>query len=275
MNIIETPELQLEILVSTINRNSLDFLKVMFQNSNLSDHKILVVNQTTENCTIDSKDPKIRVINSFEKGLSKSRNLAIENAIGDVCLLADDDAVFVEGFEKLILKSYETLDNADVITFKTLTTENKPFSNYPKGISELGSFCKYVLSIEISFKRKSILNSSVRFDEQFGLGATFQDSENYIFLLELLKHKKCHLFFVPEFVVIHKPFTSSDDIVSDRFVFARSALNYKLHKQLAYFWLMKYIFFLLRNGYIKFSNVKDKWSMGIKGIYAYQELSNK
>ena len=40
----------------------------------------------------------IRVINSFEIGLSKSRNLAIKNALGDICIIADDDIEYVEDF---------------------------------------------------------------------------------------------------------------------------------------------------------------------------------
>src|SRR5690606_26692020 len=106
----------------------------------------------------------IRVINSFEKGLSKSRNLALDNAIGDICLLADDDVVYLQDFQKVVLESYATLKNADVVTFKTLTTENKPYYDYPKDISMLGSFSKYVLSIEISFKRNSVLESGNRFN---------------------------------------------------------------------------------------------------------------
>jgi glycosyltransferase involved in cell wall biosynthesis len=43
--------------------------------------------------------PSVRVVNSFEKGLSKSRNLGLLNAHGKIVLLADDDEVF-KGFEK-------------------------------------------------------------------------------------------------------------------------------------------------------------------------------
>jgi len=266
------PEPRLEILIATLNRSSLDFLDVMFQNNDLSKHSILIVNQTNEENILKSNQSHIRVINSFEKGLSKSRNLAIDNAIGDICLLADDDAIYLKGFEKIILESYENQPQADVITFKTLTTENKPFYKYPKQSKSLGAFSEYVLSIEISFKKAAIKNGKIRYDEQFGLGATFQDSENYIFLKQLQDHTDLNLYFVSEFIVIHKPFTSSDEINSDRFVFARSALNYKLYKQIAYFWLVKYLFFLLRNNYIGFSEISAKWKVGLNGIKTYKGL---
>lgn len=275
MNKIKASSLQLEILIATVNRNSLHFLDSMFQNNDISDYQILVVNQTSENNKIDSEDPKIRTINSNETGLSKSRNLAIENAIGDICLLADDDVVFIEGFEKTIIQSYSDIENADVIAFKTLTTENKPYSQYPKSTSKLEGFAKEVLSIEITFRRASIANSKVRFNEHFGLGATFGDSENYIFLKDLMKLKEINLFFIPEYIVIHEPFSSSNDIFSDRLVFARSALNYKFYGNAAYVYVLKLIFFLLRKKLIKFSEISHKFKVAHSGIQTYKQLKSK
>ncbi len=271
---MDKSEVPLEILVSTVNRNSLDFLEVMFQNNNISDYQILVINQTSENHTLNSNDPKIRVINSFEKGLSKSRNLAIENAIGDICLLADDDVVYIEGFEKPIIEGYRHLEDADIITFKTLTTENKPFSKYPKRTSQLKSFSKYVLSIEISFRRLSIVNRVIRYDEFFGLGAIFQDSENYLFLLGLQKQTNLKLYFIPEFIVMHPPLTSSDEVVSDRLIFARCALNYKLYGNAGYVYVFKYLFYLLRHRLIAFNEINDKFKVAHSGIQTYKKLNN-
>ncbi len=272
MNKKEASSLHLEILISTVDRNSLEFLDVMFQYNKLSDYQILIINQTSAECTVFSNDPKIRVINSFEKGISKSRNLAIENAVGDICLLADDDVVFLKGFENHIVQSHSELKDADVITFKTLTTENKPYSKYPKERTHLDTFCIYVLSIEISFKRLSIVNGTVRFNENFGLGATFQDSENHIFLLDLIKYKHLKLVFEPEFIVIHEPLSSSDEINSDRLIFARGALNYKLYGYWAYIYVWKLMFFLLRKNLINFNDIGHKVNVAHSGIKTYKNL---
>ena len=59
-------------------------------------------------------------IDTLDRGLSKSRNLAIKNAIGDICLIADDDVVLEKDFHESILSSYESLSDADLISFKTL-----------------------------------------------------------------------------------------------------------------------------------------------------------
>lgn len=272
MNITEASSFQLEILVSTMNRNSLEFLEVMFQNNTLSEYQILIINQTTADCLLTSERPNVRVINSFERGLSKSRNLAMNHAIGDICLLADDDVIYLKGFETLVLQSHKRLKDADLITYKTLTTEDRPYYEYPKNESVLGRFCKYVLSIEISFKRKSIVESKVRFNENFGLGATFQDSENYIFLQDLMHQCNHKLMFVPEFIVIHEPFSSSSQVDSDRLIFARSALSYKRYGNAAYIYVAKLIYFLFRKNYIKFKDINHKINVAHSGIATYKKL---
>ena len=65
----------LEILISTTNKNNLDFIENIFFQSNKSKYPILVVNQSDNN--INSNFKNINVINSDSKGLSISRNLAI------------------------------------------------------------------------------------------------------------------------------------------------------------------------------------------------------
>lgn len=272
MNIAEETCIPLEILIATMNRNSLDFLDDMFRRADISQCHVLIINQTTQDILLESNKPNIRVINSFEKGLSKSRNLAIQNAMGDICLLADDDIIYLEGFNQTILQSYSSNKKADLITFKTLSTESIPYSNYPRELGKLGSFCKYVLSIELSFKLKSIVDAKVRFNENFGLGATYMDSENYVFLKDVMAIKNFRLLFVPEFVVIHKPFSSSDDIASDRHVFGRSALNYKFYGNAAYIYIVKLIFFLLRKKLIKFEEISHKFKVAHLGINSYKNI---
>ena len=273
MDITEKSKIPLEILVSTMNRVTLDFLFKMFQNNNLNKYQILVINQTTENNLLHSDYDNIRVINSFQKGLSRSRNLAIENAVGDICLLADDDVIYLKDFESHIINIHKKLSDADVITFKTLTPTKEPYSNYPNNIKPLGKFYKKVLSIEISFVRKSFSTHSIQFDEMFGLGSDFEDGENRILFKEI-QSKGLKAYFVPEFIVIHEQFNSSSEVTSDRFIFARGALNYKLYGIYAYVYITKLIFSIFRKRLINFKDISSKFNMGLKGINAYKKSVN-
>ncbi|MBP6183226.1 glycosyltransferase family A protein, partial [Flavobacterium sp.] len=107
----------LEILVSTMNRKSLDFLIPMFPFCHFSEFSILIINQTQENNLLDSAFPTVRVINSFEKGLSRSRNLALKNANGKIVLIADDDVVYKKDFDSAIVQAHNQYDNKTVISF--------------------------------------------------------------------------------------------------------------------------------------------------------------
>ena len=63
-----------------MNRNNFDFLKAMFVNIPIENYHILIINQTTGNNKLESDFENVRVINTTELGLSKSRNMALKQA---------------------------------------------------------------------------------------------------------------------------------------------------------------------------------------------------
>ena len=176
---------QLEILIATMNRTNLDFLKSMFSKNDFTDLHLLIINQTTPGTELVSTHDNIRVINSYEKGISKSRNLALANAQGKYCLITDDDVLFETNFDERIISGHQNL-NAEIITFQTRTTKGRPYWSYPQNGDLSKSLLSKVLSIEISFKREQIQKAQITFNELFGLGAEFEDSESYLFLREAL-----------------------------------------------------------------------------------------
>jgi glycosyltransferase involved in cell wall biosynthesis len=240
----------LEILVATMNRDNLLFLEVMFQQSIATiKAPVLVVNQSKTKI-LKSDWQHIRVINSRVQGLSKSRNLAIENSTKKLCWLMDDDCVILPGAANKIVAAHNQYPDA-ILTFKTQSTSGQDFYTYNKVLHKLNkkSITK-VLSPEITFKRHSINNVNLRFDTRFGLGAQFQDSENYVFLDDALK-RQLKLGFVPETVVQHPSKTSSDDVASNRVIYARGAIAGRRNIMTAAFYQLKYVFFLWRKGYVR------------------------
>ena len=128
-----------------------------------------------------------------QRGLTKSRNMAISKSDADVCLLCDDDEVFVEGYESAILKAYEELPQADVIIFKMVNREPS-FSDevqqlrFPKTMK--------VSSWQISFRRENLFRSGVRFDELLGAGTGNGAEEELKFLTDCEK-AGLKIFYVP------------------------------------------------------------------------------
>lgn len=262
----------LEILIATMNRDSLDFLNAIFTFSPFHTFRLLIVNQTTPEKLLSSDYPNIKVINIFEKGLSKSRNTALRHATGKIVLIADDDVIYPENFRETIIKAYNEHPKMPVICFQTRTTEGKPFGKYASrpflfGMHNLNK----VLSIEVTARLALIWEKDCVFNEWFGLGARFQDAETLFFLRRVIKNGLRVLFY-PESIVIHEPFSSSDDVASDRLIYAKMAGFYKRFGVFAYYYLLKYLFFIGRKKYVPLSGIPSKLTVGLQGIRDYKEI---
>lgn len=126
----------------------------------------------------------IRMLNTNTRGLSKSRNLAIQHAGGDVCLLCDDDEQLDSSYEKVILKAYEALSDADIICFRI---SNQP-SRLKQKTQRLTKWTAMrIASWQITFRRESILKSGIRFDEDMGAGTGNGGGEEVKFLRDCIK----------------------------------------------------------------------------------------
>jgi glycosyltransferase involved in cell wall biosynthesis len=190
------------------------------------------------------------VINDINYGLSRSRNLAITESRGELLWLLDDDCFVPKAAVKSIVAAHSEHEAA-IITFQTISPDGKHVRSYEAESSSLSrKRVEKVLSPEITLKRSAVLENDLVYDLRFGLGAQFQDSENYLFLLDALD-KKLEVLFIPETIVSHKALTSSDDYASNRIIYARGALARKLKFSTAIFYQWKYTLFLLRKGQIK------------------------
>ena len=263
-----------EILIATKNKSSLAFLEAMFPFEHFSTFNVLIINQSRDNVLVSNFE-KVRVINIDEKGLSKSRNLAIKNASKEICLIADDDVVYLPNFHKKIIKAFNQNREASIITFN----HQRIGKEFPQNISrKVYSHSKKtienVCSIEIAFKLKDIEASRVCFDENFGLGSYFETAEEYLFLCDAIK-ARIRVFFYPAIIASHPLITSGDDQGGDRILFARGALFCKTKEDLAYVWLLKYVFFLIRYDYIGWRQSVKKYKTGLSGIRKYKELVNE
>ncbi len=253
-----------------MERRDLSFLESIFRKPLIEiDDNILIVNQS-RNFKLDSDQKNIRVFNDINFGLSRSRNLALKFASKPLIWILDDDCEVVEGATEKIAASHATYPEA-ILTFQTRRRNDaEPFWDYPKISKVLGKkLMKNVLSPEITCKKDMVRSKELEFDLRFGLGAQFQDSENYVFFEEALK-RDLSARFVPEEIVIHDPLTSSDEASSDRLIYARGALAARQGIWKATFLNYKYTFFLWRKGLVKgFKALFDKHNVFQRGASDY------
>ncbi|MCF8272436.1 MAG: glycosyltransferase family 2 protein [Flavobacteriaceae bacterium] len=267
--------LKVEVLISAMHKMSLAFVENMFPFHELINLNILIINQTDKGKELQSTFPNIRVVNSYGKGLSKSRNLALQNAIGDICLIADDDVEYLPDFEETVINTFIKFPEASIVRFKIETFSGEAYKRYPISSKKLNKKkeIENTSSIEIAFKREAICNK-VQFNTNFGLGSYFTCGEEYLFLKETLKqHKK--VYFENTAIVKHSVKRSTSNLGSDQFVKAQAALYYHDYKLLSYLYLFKFVFFLLRKRIISIKYFISKFMVGVLAIKFYKTLKDE
>ena len=184
--------MNLEVLISCMNQQD---MRIAEQTGIQTD--VLIINQcpkveysddaSSDKNTLEvqnSSRGNIRMLRTNTRGLSKSRNLAIQHASGDVCLLCDDDEQLDSSYEKVILKAYEALPDADIICFRI---SNQPSRLQQKTQSLTKWTAMRIASWQITFRRESILKSGIRFDEDMGAGTGNGGGEEVKFLRDCIK----------------------------------------------------------------------------------------
>lgn len=260
-----------EILISTMFRSDISFLDAMFPDGDYSQYFILIINQTDTERQLHSNQVNVRVINTEERGLPQSRNMAIQNALGRICLVADDDVLYVKDMMSIILNGYDTYPDAAVITFQLQNTKGTLYRKYPEIIRHTDASCRTVNGVVISFKKDILLTTNTLYNPHFGLGATFSGANEYVFMKNVLK-ARLPAYFVPEVILTHPDVSSGRASGSDRVVYTRAALAYKYYGVLSYLWVIKYVFFLVRHKYIDAKYAFAKAKKGYAGIRKYRQL---
>lgn len=152
---------------------------------------VVVVNQSdtemVERFSFTNKIGKIcncTFISTLERGLSRSRNMAIQYAKdADICLLCDDDERLVDNYEDIIIDAFIHHLNVDVARF-SFNREGKNGKLSDKilkmGIKEI---CRSS-SVELAFRRQSILEAGIIFDVKMGSGSGNGGGEDTKFMFD-------------------------------------------------------------------------------------------
>ncbi len=179
-----------EVLVSAMHQKD---LSIVYDTNIASD--VLLINQCDRNELLEVfRDfGRVRCISTTERGLSRSRNMALRNACGEYCLICDDDEILYSGYQNEIETAYQKYPDADIICFK-IKREEKKYSDKPMKINYVTAL--QVFSCQISFKLKKIIESGINFDVNFGSGTPIGSGEENIFLYDCLK-AGLKIYYVP------------------------------------------------------------------------------
>lgn len=194
--------MKLEVLVSCMYQKNTDIVRKTRISTD-----VLIINQTNFMGwdITETHNQLIRLFNTTERGLSRSRNTALHHATGDICLICDDDEILADNYKDIICQAFEKIPDAAIIAFdvKNKTTRLKPRLQQVRRIGSLK-----LASYQLALKRESILKAGVYFDTFMGAGSGNGCGEENKFLWDCIR-KQLKIYYVPIAIgqVCHGPST--------------------------------------------------------------------
>lgn len=179
--------MRVQVLISTMNQSDYTLLDKM----NIQTDAI-VVNQCQEDnvCEFMYNNHSVKWYSLNEKGVGLSRNTALMRASADILLFADDDVVFCDGYEQLVIDEFERCKNISLIVFNIKCLNLDRYEKETKKTKRIHFFSSLSYgAYRFAVKRDAILHNCIYFSQLYGGGSLYSAGEDNIFLNDCLKHK--------------------------------------------------------------------------------------
>ena len=157
----------------------------------------LIIDQCDRNGEeqIDCHGYRVRIVHTTERGLSRSRNMALRMATAQIVVFADDDFRYEDGYAARIEAAYAAHPSADLIVFDAIRVDGHVYRPIPSGRIRR-SYPASVNSVRLTARRENLLEHGVLFDERFGAGAEVNFGEDTIFFRDCLR-RGLHVYSEP------------------------------------------------------------------------------
>ncbi|MCD8379203.1 MAG: glycosyltransferase family 2 protein [Lachnospiraceae bacterium] len=183
-----------------------------------------------------------RIFYSAERGVGKSRNLALSKAQEEICIFGDEDIVYREGYAELIEAEFAKHPEADGLLFQVevdpsrKTYQNDSFGRV--GLLNCGRYPAYSMAL----RRQKLIDSGVWFSTLFGGGARYSNGEDSLFIRDVIK-AGLKLYKTPVCIGEEQPRPSTWFTgYHEKFFFDRGVLYAFLYGRLAPLWAFRFVF---------------------------------
>ena len=259
--------MKIEVLVATTDQKNHDLLDKM----NIQTDAI-VANQCSRNQIekFTYKGKKIKYLSFSEKGVGLNRNNALSRTDADICIIADDDMIFLDGYEKKIKKVFDENPTADVVILNIKEKEPTRYIIRKKFKVRYYNFMRFGAA-RIAFRRKSVTKNSIFFNLHFGGGTEFSAGEDVLFLAACLK-KKLNIIAVPEYIALLSDERKSTWFqgYTEKFFKDKGVLYAAISNKWA--WLLALQYILRRRSQYKGKPSIKVWKLILKGIKEFKNL---
>lgn len=183
---------------------------------------------------------KITYLNTDGRGVGRNRNLVLQHASADICIFADDDMRFLDGYPETARKAVRECPDGDVFIFNLLEKNPK---RYLIKKTQRVRWYNYARNgaARVAVRRQKLADAGIQFSLLFGGGARYGSGEDTIFLKECLR-KGLKIYAVPYFLAEIDQSTDSTWFqgYTDKFFRDKGALYACLYRWLWPVYVLRY-----------------------------------
>ena len=201
MNDLNKPSITVSI--STIAENLEEFISSFFFQPLEDADEVIIIIQGIKGKNPQPELKNYTIIYDDQLGLSRSRNIAIENSKCDFIWFLDDDVELISNCINKLKNNLELNNYPSLQTVRMSYLDDSPYKNYTnkKILGRLGSL--KVSSVELVVAKHFVLKNNIRFNEGLGLGSRFPSVEENIFYLDVFD-KGGSIVHFPEVLLKHE-----------------------------------------------------------------------
>ena len=170
--------MRIQVLVASMHQTDHSLLEKMNIQTD-----VIVANQCDRNQVeeFEYNGHKAKYLSFAERGVGLNRNNALMRADGDICLFADDDMRYVDGYADIIERAFNENPKADVIVFN-LTEKNSQRKQITK-VSRVGylNYLRYGTA-RVACRLDAVKSQGIYFNQCFGGGTPHSHGEDNLFL---------------------------------------------------------------------------------------------
>jgi glycosyltransferase involved in cell wall biosynthesis len=258
-------EFKFSLIIATLGRDkelALLLDSLLLQSIDKKEFEIIIVDQNDsdliDGLVLSYKDRlTITHIKSSKKGLSYNRNIGIDASRGEYLCIPDDDCTYYPDTLQQVLNQIEVFNFPDMLIGKVFDrkTQQYIFKKTPQKsvVVKEYNFYPLVSSITIFFKK-----CTIRFDENFGIGATYPSNEDGDLILTFINSKK-RVIYSPKIECNHPPY-NMDNMSNDKLYVYGIGFGAMCRKfsslSIAYIYIQVLIFQILM--LMKYTFMRDK-----------------
>lgn len=173
---------------------------------------------------------EVQYVSSAMRGVGINRNEILMRASADICVLADDDMTFLDGYEDTVQHWFEKLPDADMLIFNLEGGKKRYINTVPHRVRWL-DYGKYGAA-RLAFRTGKVRFSGVMFHTMFGGGCQYSCGEDTLFLRDCLR-KGLKIYGVPAAIARIEDETSTwFQGYTDQYFFDKGVLYYALSGRL-------------------------------------------